>query len=195
MERDDHRVVITKRLLKESLLQLLQKKELNDITVTELCREAGINRATFYRHYKIPKDVLMEILQELLDHLRQQMDIPLGKDHVRVSLERLSILLYEHWDLLRILFQNDSDSGFSVFLYEIYREIVLKYLGRNVQQRIPEQDLHFLMLYHAGGAYSVQRGWILGPDQKSPNEMTDFIYQTLRNINRILMAMLSEFEK
>ena len=195
MERDDHRVVITKRLLKESLLQLLQKRALNAITVTELCREAGINRATFYRHYKIPRDILTEILQDLLDHLRQQMDIPLGKDHVRVSLERLSILLYEHWELLRILFQNDSDSGFSVFLHDIYREIILKYLDGNVLQKISEQDLHFLILYHAGGAYSVQRSWILGSDQKSPKEMTDYIYKTLRNINRILMANLSEFEK
>lgn len=49
--KDDQRVTLTKRLLQEGLLRLLETKEIDKINVTELCRESGINRATFYRHY------------------------------------------------------------------------------------------------------------------------------------------------
>ena len=50
--KSDQRVIITKMMLKEALLKLLHTRQLNKITITDLCRESGINRATFYRHYE-----------------------------------------------------------------------------------------------------------------------------------------------
>lgn len=50
MEKNNQRVVLTKRLFKEGLLRLLENKGMDEISVAELCRESGINRATFYRH-------------------------------------------------------------------------------------------------------------------------------------------------
>ena len=59
-EKVNQRVAITKRLLKESMIQILQKKNIRQVTVSELCSRAGINRSTFYAHYSIPSDVLMD---------------------------------------------------------------------------------------------------------------------------------------
>ena len=38
-------------LIRESFLRLLKTRDVESITVSELAREAGINRSTFYRHY------------------------------------------------------------------------------------------------------------------------------------------------
>ena len=57
----NQRVALTKRLVHEGLLRLLEKEPVESINVSELCREAGINRATFYKHYYSPHDVLAEI--------------------------------------------------------------------------------------------------------------------------------------
>lgn len=38
--------------IKSSLLQLMSEKSFEDITVTELAQEAGINRKTFYSHFE-----------------------------------------------------------------------------------------------------------------------------------------------
>ena len=65
MEKENQRVIITKKLLKESLLNILRKKNISEVTVTELCKASGINRATFYRHYDVPGDVLLDIEKEL----------------------------------------------------------------------------------------------------------------------------------
>jgi len=53
--RENQRVQLTKRLLKEALMKLLEEKPLEQINVSELCRVADINRATFYKHYAIPR--------------------------------------------------------------------------------------------------------------------------------------------
>ena len=62
MERtENQRVRLTKRLLLEALLLLIEKKHISQVSVTELCAKAGINRATFYKHYGTPNDILSEV--------------------------------------------------------------------------------------------------------------------------------------
>ena len=63
--KENQRITLTKKLLQEGLLRLLETKRLDKISVTELCREAGINRATFYNHYDSPQGLLTELEQKM----------------------------------------------------------------------------------------------------------------------------------
>ncbi len=47
--------------IKASLIQLLDSMPIEDVTATELCKRAQMNRATFYYHYNSVQDVLTEI--------------------------------------------------------------------------------------------------------------------------------------
>ncbi|MBQ9011148.1 MAG: TetR/AcrR family transcriptional regulator, partial [Bacilli bacterium] len=60
----DRRVRYTKNVIKETLISLLSEKKINKITVTEVCKIADINRATFYRYY-------LDIY-DLYDHMEQE---------------------------------------------------------------------------------------------------------------------------
>ena len=61
----DRRIVKTKRAINGALLQLLDTKEPEDITITELTTYADINRKTFYLHYTCIKDVAVELQKKL----------------------------------------------------------------------------------------------------------------------------------
>lgn len=50
-----------------ALLALLEKKDFAYITVSEICRQAGVNRSTFYLHYETIGDLLEETTRYLLD--------------------------------------------------------------------------------------------------------------------------------
>src|SRR5580658_3822941 len=50
-EATDPRILRSRRMLMDSLLKLLSKKEFEDISVQEIADEATLNRATFYLHY------------------------------------------------------------------------------------------------------------------------------------------------
>ncbi len=58
MNSYDARVRYTLKVIEDSFLELLGKKPLTKITVTELCQTAQINRATFYKHYLDIPDLL-----------------------------------------------------------------------------------------------------------------------------------------
>ena len=50
-EVEDKRIRRTKKLLRQALTRLMQQKDFQSITVTDVVREADINRGTFYSHY------------------------------------------------------------------------------------------------------------------------------------------------
>ena len=50
----------TANKMSDALLHLLERKNFEDIAVSELCEEAGVNRSTFYAHYENLYDVLKE---------------------------------------------------------------------------------------------------------------------------------------
>lgn len=62
-KRDEiHRDVLES--IAEALLQLMQRKPLSEITITELCRRAGVGRVSFYRNYASMDDVLIRHLNQ-----------------------------------------------------------------------------------------------------------------------------------
>ena len=49
---------ITKKALAETLKKLLSKNKLNKITIKEITEDCGVNRQTFYYHFKDIYDLL-----------------------------------------------------------------------------------------------------------------------------------------
>ena len=50
-KKQDPRTVQTTALIKQTLLGMMKKKAFNKVTVSEVCKTAGINRGTFYLHF------------------------------------------------------------------------------------------------------------------------------------------------
>ncbi len=62
----DRRPAKTKKAIRLALFELLDTKDLNKITITELTKTADISRKTFYIHYNKLEDVLIEAENELI---------------------------------------------------------------------------------------------------------------------------------
>lgn len=68
-EKEDRRIRKTKKALRDSLFMLLEKKNINQITVTELTKAADVNRSTFYLYYSDVFDMVKKIQREIYDLL------------------------------------------------------------------------------------------------------------------------------
>ena len=66
---DNRRVKMTKRMMKEALIDLMDQKPLEKITVTEICKSADVNRSTFYAYYEDISALMLEIEDEVLEHV------------------------------------------------------------------------------------------------------------------------------
>jgi len=59
----------TKNAIKQSFLQLLEEKPYSEITVKDIVSSCGINRNSFYYHFRDLPALLEEIIQENLDDI------------------------------------------------------------------------------------------------------------------------------
>lgn len=64
--KPDRRIAVTRSVIKDAMLALLQKDGFDRISVAELCREAGVGRATFYTHYTGMMDVIDELADDAI---------------------------------------------------------------------------------------------------------------------------------
>ena len=75
MKKTESKYFFTAQLMKESLLLLLEKKDIEFITVKEICEKAGVNRSTFYLHYDSIDDLFEEVIDMLNNEFRNSFEI------------------------------------------------------------------------------------------------------------------------
>ncbi len=66
MSNKGRNIYVTEHIT-ESLLALLEDKAIEDISISELCDNAGIGRASFYRNYDSKEDILRAYISRLSD--------------------------------------------------------------------------------------------------------------------------------
>ena len=100
MNKSESKYFNTALRMDEALIALLEEKDLEYITVKEICHQAGVNRSTFYLHYETIADLVNETLEMInrrfLSYFPQQEEDVLGnmdsrerKDLVLVTREYL----------------------------------------------------------------------------------------------------------
>lgn len=62
MNKNESKYFNTAILFDEALIYLLEKKDIEYITIKEICKKAGVNRSTFYLHYENVNDLVEETL-------------------------------------------------------------------------------------------------------------------------------------
>ncbi len=165
--KGNQRIILTKRLIKESLVRILAEKSIYKISIRELCEDAGINRTTFYKYYGSQYDVLYEIEEELLNHIQ---DALAGiSDDPSYQLDTICAYLDKNAGLVRLLTDNNVDSGFPVKLLNLppIRRILLEKLSG----RYDEQGLDYVVAFVINGGFHLLREWISRDERTPPSKI------------------------
>lgn len=178
MNKENQRVALTRRLLQEALLRLLNKKSVQHITVIELCAEAGINRSTFYKHYGSPVDVMYEISENLLTELIE--DVKKGNGTYEDDVRQLCISIKKHEDVVQLLMRHNVSVDLMHFTQRFVEATSSRYLQLLKDFDAESQKLVFTFLA-AGSTYAVQ-AWLRDGIEKTPEEMAQ-LFCRLAQIN------------
>ena len=140
----------TKAKLMRALCKLLQKKSLSDVNVSELCREAHVSRAAFYRHFNIPMDVLTEYFGDLfLNYV--DLSNPASNRFSRESVYQVFLVMCQAYSANAELFQESALSLSD--LTGIIRSILP---GSDFSVDFAESGAYS---YIAGGVYAIILQW------------------------------------
>ena len=158
----------------EALVELMQKKKLNSITVTELAAHADINRKTFYTYYSTVNDVLDEGINELITSLKDLL-CAMSEDYNMFSPQTLFAFLntiMSDADIARNLFASDNGSLLFNRLQKALQETLLKELiDKDIKMNVPSEQYPLISNFVAGGMVSAYYEWIINPDGITLDEM------------------------
>lgn len=170
---------MTKKAFREVLLELLQTKPLNKITITEICEMADMNRSTFYAHYVEVGDLLRDIGNEILSNLPKVYDMGGSKrKSVRASdLELFFSYVKKNAFEFRILLI-DSDSKY--FCDRLKSAILHYYLS--VNHEYLTQGKEFQLIYSVNGAVGMMVEWIKRDFPFEPKEFTKMVLENVRSM-------------
>jgi AcrR family transcriptional regulator len=172
---DNQRVKLSKRLLRESLIRLLEQHHIYEITVSQLCTAAQINRSTFYKYYNNVREIYEEIKNEALSACAACVATVDSQDYETIikRTEELLAHIKENADIFRLLLENSKDGEFSYKLVENTVGAVTKMYTPVLGSK--KKYAQYLSLFVVSGALSVMKKWLDTGMKESPRELAKLI--------------------
>ena len=155
----------TIRNIERAFFQLLQSRELPQITVSAICKEAGINRSTFYANYL---DVY-----DLAENTRRYLEAEFGKLYAeeraaqKNSNDFLKMFrhIYENQIFYNTYFKLGFDAGQRSYLYDTFLAEEL-YGNRHIDYHIE---------FFRSGLNAIIRKWLNSGCRETPEEMAEIL--------------------
>ena len=180
---------VTKRALEQSLKNLLLKKPLTKITIGDITEDCGINRMTFYYHFK---DIYDLVEWACLEDARRALD------------EKKT---YDTWQqgLLQIFEAVQQNKPFILNVYRcVHREQVEKYLQPLVDElligvieekasgmTVRDEDKQFIAQAYGYMFIGLMLDWIKDNMREDPRQIVDRLNRLIKGS---LSAALSRFK-
>lgn len=159
---EDRRARRSRKLLKESLLELMKQKTFSDISVRDVTEAADMNRGTFYLHYSGTQELLQSLEEDLLSELQSLVDAHMQETvavgSVAPVFEPVLDFVIERRETCAILFASSEASGFFQSLQELVHQNgapLVKTWFHPADPRLTDYLLNFL----AWGFIGLLREW------------------------------------
>ena len=142
----------------EAVLKLMRSQNLNDISISQICDEAGVGRASFYRNFESKEDVIRKYLSSLLEKWKKEYELS-GKDNFVEA-------LFEHYwknkDICILLYKQG--------LSHLSLKSIIDACGPK-----PEQPniIAYTTAYLSYGLYGWIEEWFKRGMQETPKEMAE----------------------
>lgn len=132
----DKRVQKTKHAIYIAFVELLNEKDVNQITITDIAKKANINRKTFYNYYLDINEVMEEIQNLVVGAFIKNIgtvEFTNMADFLTEIFAKFTETVSHDLEFYNLLFKTNNRSYFIVKIVDILREYVQKHLEETEQ--------------------------------------------------------------
>lgn len=164
----------SRRLIVQAFIDLMQEKDLEKITVTDIVKMADINRGTFYAHYQDTRAVIEQIENDIIKKMFEFLGEFQYKNFFQNPLPlllKISRYLEDNLEFYRILI---NSSGAEQFLVKLKR-VFVKYMETDSDTPVKLKKSHEFYIrinFFAGGVINLYQVWFRGEMEQSLNDIS-----------------------
>ena len=185
--------------MSDALLDLLKTKPFAYITISEICKKAGVNRSTFYLHYENTADLLAETGQRLLDDFRSYFlvdTVALTAHFADCEEKELNFITeeYLHPYLSYIRDNRHVFATISKHANSFHFDTVFQRLFQHVFDPIlhrfgyPAEERKYVMMFYLSGINALVLEWLKDGCRKSIEEVSHIIRECIFGRNDLLLS-------
>ncbi len=194
MKKSESKYYNTALCMNEALIALLEVKDLEYITVKEICEKAGVNRSTFYLHYETITDLVNEAMENVnkrfLSYFTQdendficKINSKELKDLVLITQDYLLPYLRfisDNKNVYRAAFRNPNEMQANARYRNLKRYILEPILEKF---EVPDMFRKYYIAYYIEGIVAIIKEWLNNGCQDSAETIAAIIEECVRPSN------------
>ncbi|MGI6062141.1 TetR/AcrR family transcriptional regulator C-terminal domain-containing protein [Blautia sp.] len=175
---------ITKKALAQSLKTLMEKEDFSKISIADICSQCGMNRKSFYYHFKDKYDLMNWIFDvEILSTLMHS-----DSDDTWDKLQIICNYFYNHKKFYRKVLKIQGQNSFE----EHFCSIMKPFIEESIKKKLDgETELDFYVAFYTDTCIISLKKWILENNSIDPQEFL----RRIRECIRIMAIKDQEFKK
>lgn len=181
--KEDHRVRYTKMVIKESLLKLLTERSINKVTVTDICREASINRNTFYSHYANPFELLATIESDLYEEIKQVVINSSNPKTPEKLVYEICKYIKANKPICEVLFSEHGNKELLERILYISHDLTIERWMQEVND-FDQQLFESWYTFTAHGSIAIIKKWVSSGLKESPSKIAAFIDKATEAVSK-----------
>lgn len=176
-KKDDLRVIKTKKILYETLIELMKTKTFEEIKVSDICTKALINRSTFYAHYEDKYELLLEFInslkEEFINELSKNKNILNTREYYLEMIRLFLDHIENKKDIYNAIMINNRNSIMMDILSSVANnEVIKKMEASNISTRVPA---NIIAKFYLGGVLNLGIEWLRDTNKYSKEEIIKYL--------------------
>ena len=173
----DLRVIKTKKILYETLIELMKTKTFEEIKVSDICTKALINRSTFYAHYDDKYELLLEFInslkEEFINELSKNKNILNTREYYLEMIRLFLDHIENKKDIYNAIMINNRNSIMMDILSSVANnEIIKKMESSNISTKVPA---NIIAKFYLGGVLNLGIEWLRDTNKYSKEEIIKYL--------------------
>lgn len=159
----------TKRALAASLKNLLLKKPLNKITINDIAEDCGINRMTFYYHFK---DIYDLIEWMFLEEAARALEGNKTYDTWQQGFLNILYVVEENRPFIMNVYHSVSREQVELYLYKVLYDLVIGVVEEKAEgMSVREEDKQFIADFYKYAFVGIVLNWIRNDMKEDPRQI------------------------
>ncbi len=176
-KKTDLRVIKTKNLIYNTLIELMKDKTFEEIKVSDICNKALINRSTFYSHYEDKYDLLVDFINSLKNEFISELNKNNNNLNVKeYYIELIKIFLNhieERKEMYTSIMINNRNSIMMDILLSVVNNDLLKKMSKDeFKSSIPDD---IIVKFYLGGVINLGVEWLKDNTKYSKEEIINYL--------------------
>ena len=186
---EDPRVIRTKKMLANALLELIAEKNFDSISIGDITERATLNRATFYLHYRDKFDLLDAIMKTMHEEITNRINYYTTYDLENNSLDQPPLAMIEwfkhigkHANYYEVMLGKNGIKTFSDEISHYLEEFLLTWLKMTAKKGNKlSAPIDIASCYLANAYLGLISWWLKNNQPYSPEEISSMLWKLIVN--------------